>query len=78
MKLFLFKSESKPHDDSPDYRVEQRQRLKEQTDGKGYQQVIVGAGWKCEMPNGEPYIMIKIDGISDQAEGKSSLKEMLK
>lgn len=53
----------KKKEEDPDYVVFQRQRTG--IEGKGYETVEIGAGWKMEAPSGEIYLDIKIEGLTD-------------
>ena len=50
------------------YEVLQKQRLNDGT--SNYQTVKVGVGFKEEAPSGEHYLILKIDGLTDNAPKK--------
>lgn len=66
MKLQIWK-------DGERYKVLQKQRLNDGT--SGYQTIQVGVGFKEEAPNGEKYISLKIDGLTDNATPRKGKEE---
>ena len=55
------------------YKVLQKQRLNDGT--SGYQTIQVGVGFKEEAPSGEKYILLKIDGFTDNATPRKRKEE---
>ena len=65
MVLQLWRNKSKLKEGEPDYLALQKQRTCVDDGSSGYETVKIGVGYKEEAPDGEQYIRIKIDGITD-------------
>ena len=62
MRIQLWKNE-KQNEESPDYRVLQKQRVNDGT--TAYETVEVGYGYKKEAPSGETYLDVTIRGFNN-------------
>ena len=64
MRIQVWGNKMKKKEEDPDYVVFQKQRTNE-IEGKSYETVEIGAGWKMEAPSGEIYLDVKIDGLTN-------------
>lgn len=62
MVIQVWRNKEKVKEEDPDYIVLQKQRTG--IEGKGYETVQIGQGWKTDAPD-EQYIHITIDGLTN-------------